>query len=266
MADNGPPQTPAQWASDPGGRHELRYWDGTTWTDQVSDRGVQATDPMDAPAPTQPVTPAPVAPPVAPAATAAGFSTPVPTGASATKAKKSWYKRPGIMIPLGLVALLVVAMQIASGSSSKNKTSAAPTRKEANTTAAPTTTKAPAATKTTPAATKTTAARAPAGPIFTQSGSGTATTATFKVPNNWDFAWSYDCSNWGSSGNFITENWDYNGAVSGNGNGGATDLDNQGVSQLGPGGQGVEHYHSGGNTKYMKVTSECNWTLTVTKA
>lgn len=46
MAGTGRPQQPAQWASDPGGRHELRYWDGTLWTDHVSDRGQQANDPV----------------------------------------------------------------------------------------------------------------------------------------------------------------------------------------------------------------------------
>ena len=37
---------PAAWLADPCGRHELRYWDGTRWTDHVSDRGVQGTDPV----------------------------------------------------------------------------------------------------------------------------------------------------------------------------------------------------------------------------
>jgi uncharacterized protein YxjI len=41
MSDN-----PARWAPDPTSRHQLRYWDGTKWTDHVSDNGVQATDPM----------------------------------------------------------------------------------------------------------------------------------------------------------------------------------------------------------------------------
>lgn len=36
--------TPA-WAPDPHGRHELRYWDGTVWTEHVSSGGVQTTDP-----------------------------------------------------------------------------------------------------------------------------------------------------------------------------------------------------------------------------
>jgi hypothetical protein len=36
------------WHADPTGRHEHRYWDGTAWTDQVSDAGVQSSDPMQA--------------------------------------------------------------------------------------------------------------------------------------------------------------------------------------------------------------------------
>lgn len=36
--------TPADWYPDPAGRHELRYFDGSAWTDQVSDAGQQSTD------------------------------------------------------------------------------------------------------------------------------------------------------------------------------------------------------------------------------
>jgi hypothetical protein len=39
------PSIPAQWYPDPSGRHELRHWNGTTWTDEVSDKGVTSTDP-----------------------------------------------------------------------------------------------------------------------------------------------------------------------------------------------------------------------------
>ncbi len=35
----------AGWLADPGGAHELRYWDGAAWTDHVSDQGVAAVDP-----------------------------------------------------------------------------------------------------------------------------------------------------------------------------------------------------------------------------
>jgi hypothetical protein len=35
----------AGWHPDPSGRHQLRYWSGTEWTDQVTDNGVPSTDP-----------------------------------------------------------------------------------------------------------------------------------------------------------------------------------------------------------------------------
>lgn len=37
---------PAGWHPDPAGRHELRYWNGSTWTDDVSDAGVTTKDPV----------------------------------------------------------------------------------------------------------------------------------------------------------------------------------------------------------------------------
>ena len=45
--------TPASWHPDPTGKHELRYWDGSTWTDHVSDQGITGTDPVDGPTPPQ---------------------------------------------------------------------------------------------------------------------------------------------------------------------------------------------------------------------
>lgn len=36
----------ANWYPDPSGKHELRYWDGTRWTDHVSDHGRQSVDPV----------------------------------------------------------------------------------------------------------------------------------------------------------------------------------------------------------------------------
>jgi hypothetical protein len=37
---------PAGWKPDPRGRHEYRYWDGTQWTDHVSDQGEVSQDPV----------------------------------------------------------------------------------------------------------------------------------------------------------------------------------------------------------------------------
>jgi hypothetical protein len=39
------PSVPAGWYADPAGRYELRYWDGSTWTEHVSRSGQQFTDP-----------------------------------------------------------------------------------------------------------------------------------------------------------------------------------------------------------------------------
>ena len=48
--------TAASWQPDPTGQHELRYWDGTAWTEHVSDGGTQSTAPLDLAAapPTEP--------------------------------------------------------------------------------------------------------------------------------------------------------------------------------------------------------------------
>ncbi len=43
---------PAAWHPDPSGRHQLRWWDGEAWTEQVSDQGAITSDPPVRPAPT----------------------------------------------------------------------------------------------------------------------------------------------------------------------------------------------------------------------
>lgn len=40
-----PPGTAAGWHADPSDRHEMRYWDGDRWTDDVSDDGSVSKDP-----------------------------------------------------------------------------------------------------------------------------------------------------------------------------------------------------------------------------
>ncbi len=55
--------SPAGWNQDPYGRHELRYFDGTSWTEHVSDGGAQGVDPPGgAPAPPRAASPAYPAP------------------------------------------------------------------------------------------------------------------------------------------------------------------------------------------------------------
>jgi hypothetical protein len=38
------PQPGAAWWPDPYRRHQLRYWDGSRWTEHVSTAGLQSTD------------------------------------------------------------------------------------------------------------------------------------------------------------------------------------------------------------------------------
>ncbi len=71
------------WEPDPGGRHQLRWWDGTRWTDHVSDQGQTTTDPLTGPveavpagppqAPTPPAAPTASSPPATPSAGASVF-------------------------------------------------------------------------------------------------------------------------------------------------------------------------------------------------
>ncbi|HTW18733.1 MAG TPA: DUF2510 domain-containing protein [Mycobacteriales bacterium] len=38
----------AQWAADPSGRHQYRWWDGSAWTEHVVTNGVSSQDPVSA--------------------------------------------------------------------------------------------------------------------------------------------------------------------------------------------------------------------------
>jgi hypothetical protein len=50
MSDRGSPgSAQAGWHTDPTGRHQHRYWDGSAWTEHVSDNGQSAVDPVSAP-------------------------------------------------------------------------------------------------------------------------------------------------------------------------------------------------------------------------
>ena len=61
----------AGWHADPTGSHELRYWDGVTWSEHVSDSGVAAVSPVPAGPPLPPPSATPPPPPPPPAAAAA---------------------------------------------------------------------------------------------------------------------------------------------------------------------------------------------------
>jgi hypothetical protein len=68
----------ASWLPDPTGAHELRYWNGSTWTEHVSDQGTTGQDPLS----TELLPPAPASPPP-----------PAPQAAPAPAGKVSWKDR-----------------------------------------------------------------------------------------------------------------------------------------------------------------------------
>jgi actin-like ATPase involved in cell morphogenesis len=90
----------AGWQPDPTGRHEYRYWNGTEWTDDVSDGGVTATDAMPEAASAAIPTPA-SAPPSA---------SPVPP---TTPARRS--RLPVVIAAAAVVVVLVVGFLVLKG-------------------------------------------------------------------------------------------------------------------------------------------------------
>ena len=73
----------ASWLPDPTQAHELRYWNGSAWTEHVSDQGTAGVDPLTAELPPPPAAPGfPPPPPMPPAA-----------GAAESGGKPSWKDR-----------------------------------------------------------------------------------------------------------------------------------------------------------------------------
>ena len=103
MDPQNPPHNPPRWAADPTGRHQYRYWDGTDWTEQVSDNGAVSTDPPVADVPPVPAVPvAPVAPvvPAVPVAPEAPVEPVIPTASEApVVAPGSPPPPPGVWAP-----------------------------------------------------------------------------------------------------------------------------------------------------------------------
>jgi len=191
-----------------------------------------------------------VPPPPPPTPAAAAPAPPVPpvttpdAGPEATPPEKKSHR--GLWIAIGAIVVVIIIIVASSSSKKNNDTTAATAAGSTPTTAAtPATAAAPTTT--------TTAASPVPTVVWTQSGSGQSSGAQFTIPSNakgWNEVWTYDCSAFGSSGNFITTV---------NGFGGAAGTTDQGVNELGANGSGTEHYYDTG-TFSIDVNSECNWT------
>lgn len=116
---------------------------------------------------------------------------------------------------------------------------------------APTAAPAPA-TSSAPAPAPASSAPSAAGEtVATFSGSGILTTPKFTTTGSWKLDYSFDCSSFGTSGNFAV--YQYTGST-------LTDVS---VNQLGMGKSGSTYDYADGGTHYLEVNSECSWTLKV---
>ena len=89
------------WSPDPTGRHQVRWWDGSAWTDHVSDDGATSTDPMVPPTPP----PGPAVPPPP-----GGLPTPEPAApAGGGRSKLPWIAAAVVLVVAGIGAYVVFA-------------------------------------------------------------------------------------------------------------------------------------------------------------
>lgn len=98
------------WQPDPTGRHEHRYWDGSKWTDDVSDGGQASTDPYDAGA--AGTDPTIAGPTTAGDPTAQWPPAPTPPTASGSPVEEpeSSGSKKGLLIGGGILAAVIVAV------------------------------------------------------------------------------------------------------------------------------------------------------------
>lgn len=149
---------------------------------------------------------------------------PTPTQPTPPAPRKKHRKWPWIIG--GLVALLIIVVANDHGTN-------------APVTSAPLTT-APA---------PTTAQSSAAAPVvlYTKSGSGSGSTPKFTTGPEWQVAYTYDCSNFGQSGNFQVTSEDYQLVV----------------NQLGTKGADTEYAHDDPGSHALTINSECAWTIKV---
>lgn len=95
-------------------------------------------------------------------------------------------------------------------------------------------------------------AAAPSGKtVATFSGSGIENTPKFTVTDTWKLDYSFDCSGFGTSGNFIVDE------------DGGSDFSGVSVNELGMGKSGSTYAYGDAGTHYLQINSECSWNVKV---
>lgn len=154
----------------------------------------------------------------------------------------------GRNILLGIVGLivLIIVISVATGGGKKNGTAQSPATTPANGAGSTAAKQASTTAHTTAAAPKPVA-------VLDVTGTGTKQTKKFTTPgDDWTLSYRYDCSNFGSQGNFQVYVYDT-----------ASGLPDVAVNELGAGKRDATEEHQGG-TFYLEVNSECSWHIVVT--
>ncbi|HEU5427067.1 MAG TPA: hypothetical protein VFU74_09340 [Actinocrinis sp.] len=88
--------------------------------------------------------------------------------------------------------------------------------------------------------------------VLTVHGNGIKTTKTFSTGDDWSITYSFDCSSFGSQGNFQVYVYS-DGSLS-----------DAPVNELSEKGGDTTYEHDASGTHYLDINSECSWTVTVT--
>ena len=100
-------QPESGWFADPSRRHTYRFWDGTRWTNQVSDGGAAGIDPVDLDEVTAATPPAPGS--QAPETQAAPVERPQPAGIEVTQRSGGGFSgMMGVLVGAIIVILVLV--------------------------------------------------------------------------------------------------------------------------------------------------------------
>jgi hypothetical protein len=235
-----PPGPPADWYPDPNGLQALRWWDGAQWTQQ-----------------TQPL-------PQLPSKPADGDNPPGPGVPQSTPRRHR--VRNALIASAGGLILLVVGISIGAAGKTANPAPVPTVTVTARAAPAPTVTvtrtakPAPAASAPASAPAQSSAPAQPSGVLLTFSGSGIRNSSPFTVNSSSVTArYSYDCSGFGGSGNFIAD------LISGSP--GSGNYDDQSIAnELGSGGSQTTTVYpqDQGSPYYLAVNSECSWSITLT--
>jgi hypothetical protein len=149
---------------------------------------------------------------------------------------------------IAVVAVIGIAAAAASHKTKTTTTASTPSMPAASHSPAQQSSQAPAAPATTPApaAAPPSTASAPQT-LLSLTGSGIKNTAQFTTGDSWTLSYTYDCSDFGGTGNFIVS--DETGMPL--------------VNELQDKGSGSSPQYSAG-THHLEINSECKWTVKVT--